>query len=417
MANESPRRNVVVFGEAGAGKTSIITMIADPGVAENIKNYYDTEIDGARFRLWDTPSDEGTAGWGDNAVVNLCRVIQRMEGVVSLFVYCVRGPRIKDTTAKNYRLFHSMFFRSEVPIVLVVTGLEEEEPMDEWWRANKVAFQKHKMIFAGYACVTGTKGKLRYGKYIYEDEYAESAKRLRRLISDPNLNNPKTTMSPMVVIRNLRTSATNIFKSPERKRSGEFENIDVGRLPDDNVNQGKVAHESEMDMDGVKSNQLKGGSHRPTGEAENENVKSLPEKSMSVAVEMKGEMKNDDVGNNGGQAKGDRAVRNENKKCGDNVIKEDRIPDDSGEEVTSERSAGGPAGSAMNDATKKSGMIKAISNVFKFKLNRQSNGSMDRQVDTENEKDGGGSKGVPQKSDKWFKSKRFIPGKKISDAK
>ncbi|KIM81808.1 hypothetical protein PILCRDRAFT_71607 [Piloderma croceum F 1598] len=245
MASESPRRNIVVFGEAGAGKTSIITMIAGSGVAENDKNYYDTEIDGARFRLWDPPSDKGTTGWGDNAVVGLCRVIQRMEGVVSLFIYCIRGPRIKDTTAENYRLFHSMFSRSEVPIALVVTGLEEEEPMHEWWQTNKVTFQKHKMIFAGHACVTGTNGKLKDGKHIYEDEYAESAKRLRKLITDPNLNNPKTTMSVVAYISNLLTKG---FKSSERKQSGEFE-----RPSDDKRNRGKVAHESEMGMDGVRN--------------------------------------------------------------------------------------------------------------------------------------------------------------------
>lgn len=266
MANELPR-NVVFFGEAGVGKTSVITMIAGPKVTtKSDTNYYDAKIDERVFRLWDTPTDEGSTGWGDDPVVNLCRVIKSMEGVVSLFVYCVRGPRIKDTTAENYRIFHSTFFRSEVPIVLVVTGLEEEEPMDEWWQTNKDTFQKHKMIFASHACVTATKGKMgKDGKHVYEEEYAASMTRLQRLIADPNLNNPRTRKSPVVVIKNL----VNVFKP--KGKSTEAEEIDVGSSIDGTGSEtNEAAHDGyktgKDENVGVKSDQIEERSEQTTAE-------------------------------------------------------------------------------------------------------------------------------------------------------
>jgi len=195
MTDNTGPRNVIVFGESGAGKSSVINMIAGEQIVESSSsatsgtfegNPYSVEIDGMQLKLWDTSGiNDGNRSEvvTKQAVGNLHGLIQRLEDGVSLLVFCVRGPRINDTVIENYRIFHSVFCQRKVPVVLVVTGLEQEEPMDAWWPANEAIFRRQEILFAGHACVTATKGKVKSGKHIYEEEYEESRKKVRKLIS------------------------------------------------------------------------------------------------------------------------------------------------------------------------------------------------------------------------------------------
>jgi len=189
--------NVVIFGETGAGKSSLTNMIVGEDVAETSSGAtgctfesksYEVEVEGVPLVLWDTSGlNEGEKGSvaAKDAVVQVYRLIQSLEkDGVSLLVFCVRGPRIRESTIKNYQLFYSAFCMAKVPIVLVVTGLENEEPMDAWWRKNKEAFDIQGMQFNGHACVTATKGRMKQGRYIHADEYEESRVEVRKLILD-----------------------------------------------------------------------------------------------------------------------------------------------------------------------------------------------------------------------------------------
>ena len=94
----------------------------------------------------------------------------------------MRAPRIKATTEDNYRLFYEIFCDEQVPIVMIVTGLEEMDDMDQWWSKNKPAFDRYNMSFAAVACITATKGKCRRGVYLYGAEYEESKWKVEDLI-------------------------------------------------------------------------------------------------------------------------------------------------------------------------------------------------------------------------------------------
>jgi len=195
--------NVVIFGATGVGKSSLINMIAGREVASTSSGAmsctfeskkYDEVIDGTLVRLWDTAGlNEGEDGHGavkEDAVNKLRTLIKGLaKDGVSLLVFVMRG-RLGDTAVKNYRLFYKGICKEEVPIVLVVTALEGEEEMDAWWRENKGEFQKQNMRFNGQACVTTTKGKMKSGRYIFEDEYEESRRKARKLISDSALVEP-----------------------------------------------------------------------------------------------------------------------------------------------------------------------------------------------------------------------------------
>jgi len=132
----------------------------------------------SEFRLHDTAGlNEGEDGIvpAKEALVNLYKLIRRLEDGVSLLVYCVRGQKIKDTTVKNCRIFYEAFCQKQAPIAIIVTGLESEESMEGWWAENEASFTKYGMRLDGH--VTATKGK----KNRFEEE--ESEKIVRDLIS------------------------------------------------------------------------------------------------------------------------------------------------------------------------------------------------------------------------------------------
>ena len=187
------RHNVIVFGETGAGKSSVINMIVGHDVAASSSTAagctfhsepYETSIDGLPLKLWDTSGlNEGRNGTvsAKDAVNSLFDLITRVQGV-SLLVYCIRGPRIKSTTADNYELFFNGLCHAKVPILLVVTGLEGEEDRDGWWKENQEVFHAQGLSFTGQAGVVATRGKVRDEKRMYDEEYDESASKVRDLI-------------------------------------------------------------------------------------------------------------------------------------------------------------------------------------------------------------------------------------------
>ena len=190
-----PIPNVVLFGETGSGKSSIINMISESQVAAVSSGVrgctfhsarYTVKVHGQPFNVYDTAGlDEGDSISGtvptNEAVVQLFRLLKSLDTGVNLLVFCMRGPRIKDTAHKNWRLFHEIVCRRRVPIVLAITGLEQEEVMDEWWIQNRGAFQRYGMFPQGVACITATRGR-RLGSdgggYRLDEEYEESKRKM-----------------------------------------------------------------------------------------------------------------------------------------------------------------------------------------------------------------------------------------------
>ncbi|KAG1852207.1 hypothetical protein F4604DRAFT_1629214 [Suillus subluteus] len=163
--------NVIIFGEAGAGKSSLVNLIArehkarissDTMGCTTETNTYETEISiplKLKVKLFDTAGlDEGPGGAVPNMQARkvLKKLIQTliMQGGIHLIMYCVRGERVTRTLRRNYGLIRSQV-KMRVPIALVVTGLEYHEPdMEVWWRKNERIISNLGMTFAGHACVT-----------------------------------------------------------------------------------------------------------------------------------------------------------------------------------------------------------------------------------------------------------------------
>ncbi|KIJ63799.1 hypothetical protein HYDPIDRAFT_112757 [Hydnomerulius pinastri MD-312] len=146
---------------------------------------YNVPIDSEHYNIWDTaglnpgsyvrPRLAGVAGKAalglgvmgkgkgagsadmNTATRNLERLLQLLdkEGGIQLLVYVVRGSTVDRSLVKNYTIFYSAISRKTVPIVLVVTGLENEEgEMEDWWREGEKILTEYEMRFDAHACVT-----------------------------------------------------------------------------------------------------------------------------------------------------------------------------------------------------------------------------------------------------------------------
>ena len=131
------------------------------------------------YTFWDTAGlNEGQEGnVPKEALPNLLKLVNKHG--VNLVIYCIRG-RLVDIVRINYDLFWGVICRKGIPIVLVVTGLELEHDMDEWWKANRKTVAKMHMAFHEYACVTTTRGR----RDAYRKEYEESAQKVWGLVRE-----------------------------------------------------------------------------------------------------------------------------------------------------------------------------------------------------------------------------------------
>ncbi|KAG6375559.1 hypothetical protein JVT61DRAFT_3123 [Boletus reticuloceps] len=166
---EKETKNVIVFGESGVGKSSLINLIAGKKVCETSSGALGCTLEYRRhlldlgdqhYAIWDTAGlDEGTQGTvpAEKAEAYLKQLLHELvqNNGVDLLVYCVRGTRVRSALLTNYHIFYSAICRRKVPIAIVITGLENQEGnMETWWYRNEPHFGLLKMFFESHACVT-----------------------------------------------------------------------------------------------------------------------------------------------------------------------------------------------------------------------------------------------------------------------
>ncbi|KAG6908873.1 hypothetical protein DXG01_002947 [Tephrocybe rancida] len=215
--------NIVFFGETGSGKSSIINLIAGHEVTKVSggalgctfsSSRYDVDLlgPGTTLRVWDTAGlGEGDNGTVSNrkAIYQLFKLLRDLEGSVNLLVCCMRAPRLSRTAKNNWRLFHDIFQTSNnVPMVMAIIGLEDEDDMTAWWPQNKGAFTNDNIIPSGVAAVVAKKGKDNQ----WANEYAASRDRMRALIQAHALTQA-IVIPPLVWYRKIWKSILSWFQS------------------------------------------------------------------------------------------------------------------------------------------------------------------------------------------------------------
>ncbi|KAI6000767.1 P-loop containing nucleoside triphosphate hydrolase protein [Pisolithus albus] len=159
-STSSRNLNVVLF--------EVARVSPDANACTLDSDEYVFEIGPARVRMWDTVGLEEPDTISEdrcfNAIEKAIQLIKSLSaaGGISLLLFCIRANRITVTIQNNYRLFYEVLGRKEVPVALVVTHLEREQQMEDWWPRNEKMLERYGIITAGHACITGVVGHSKY---------------------------------------------------------------------------------------------------------------------------------------------------------------------------------------------------------------------------------------------------------------
>ncbi|KIK44218.1 hypothetical protein CY34DRAFT_32210, partial [Suillus luteus UH-Slu-Lm8-n1] len=184
--------NIVLFGQAGAGKSSLVNLMAgnnEAGTSNDMKSctlqwkQYPIQFGGKSYNVFDTVGlEEPQLGLQQylDAVENAYTLIQNLErqGGIDLLLFCMRAGRLTTTLQTNYRLFHEFLCDKKVPVVAVITYLETEVgDMDAWWTRNSDVFREREVHVAGHACITAIQGN-------YPERYGQSRTTIRSVVKE-----------------------------------------------------------------------------------------------------------------------------------------------------------------------------------------------------------------------------------------
>ena len=161
--------NVVLFGKAGVGKSSLINLISGRPVARVTSDTESCTLDSTsylidtlkrQFVVWDTVGFNGVRNGHDNtrqAVVNTAQLIRSLsaESGVDLLVFVKKCGKLTPSELNSYRLFEKFLCEGQVPVAVIVTHLEDQKPMEQWWETNGEGLLKALSgNVIGHACIT-----------------------------------------------------------------------------------------------------------------------------------------------------------------------------------------------------------------------------------------------------------------------
>ena len=170
-----PKRtfHVILFGDSGAGKSSVINLAVGKPVAAVSDGLngctldyrsYEINTGSHQFLVWDTVGFNGIHFGHDvcgTAIGNAVRLIRdlRNQGGVDLLVFCKKNGRLSPSELSSLRLFQEFLCEDQVPVAFIITHLERQKPiMEKWWDVNGEGLLEACNLktgtVAGHACIT-----------------------------------------------------------------------------------------------------------------------------------------------------------------------------------------------------------------------------------------------------------------------
>ncbi|KAL4062059.1 hypothetical protein V8B97DRAFT_1921148 [Scleroderma yunnanense] len=81
-------------------------------------------------------------------------MLHALQGIPRYNSITATSRSVVRSLSKAYKIIYEGACRKEVPIALVVTGLEKEDVMHSWWMNNTSLLEEHRLVFNTHACVT-----------------------------------------------------------------------------------------------------------------------------------------------------------------------------------------------------------------------------------------------------------------------
>lgn len=157
--------NVLLFGETGVDKSSIINLIAGQNIANEerhapyfmLKHIARVTLKRRHFELWEVSSTAFMGVFRRFISKWRLRASYRKlhgNGGAPLLLYCMKGP-CAPTASRDYQDFTDIVgSTSHVSIVAVADGLESLTNMDDWWTKHKGDMERLGMQFSNHACIS-----------------------------------------------------------------------------------------------------------------------------------------------------------------------------------------------------------------------------------------------------------------------
>ncbi|KAF9222611.1 P-loop containing nucleoside triphosphate hydrolase protein [Gyrodon lividus] len=156
-SNKAKAIDVVLLGETGVGKSSVINLIAGATIAKvspdsmtctKTTARYTIEEKGRTFHLHDTPGlvdpSTGAEDYVDPIAKAQKLILSLNNGIgPDLLLFCVSKKGSMKALQRSYRLFCKIICRGKVPFALVITELGKEENADDWWKNHAATVQKY----------------------------------------------------------------------------------------------------------------------------------------------------------------------------------------------------------------------------------------------------------------------------------
>ncbi len=145
---------VLIFGSTGTGKTSLcntLTGKARPtdngakGITAKSHLYLPFNLNGRKVEVIDTvglhESNHGTVP-AEQAIIEIVEILKNARDGFSLLIHVTRASRITQEHDEDYTFFVDKMTQNQIPVILAVTGCENEQPMQAWVERNRSAFSR-----------------------------------------------------------------------------------------------------------------------------------------------------------------------------------------------------------------------------------------------------------------------------------
>ncbi|KIJ63798.1 hypothetical protein HYDPIDRAFT_155331 [Hydnomerulius pinastri MD-312] len=201
-----PPKNIIIFGEMGVGKSSLVNLIAGKKLADTSSKAesctfaatpHPVTVNSQPFVLFDTagmnePQNLSNKKEARDAFVDAAKqavqLISKLdrEGGIALLVFCMQGGRVTRSMQHAYTFFVNVLCNDRVPVAVIATKLETEEDMDGWWEENKELLDRYGVASNGHACITATTGY----KGCYQERYDQSRVKVHKLLLELSAGDP-----------------------------------------------------------------------------------------------------------------------------------------------------------------------------------------------------------------------------------